>query len=54
MSGRWRAGIALALFVAARSAEFFAVGLAHAVDYLAVFLLLALFAFRRRSLLPPG
>lgn len=40
--------------LAARSAEFFAVGLAHAVDYLAVLLLLALFAFRRRSLLPPS
>ena len=38
----------------ARSAEFFAVGLAHGLDYLAVFLLLALFAFRRRSLLPPS
>jgi len=51
MSGRWRAGIALALFAAATALVTWR---AHRLDYLAVFLLLALFAFRRRSLLPPG
>lgn len=37
----------------ARSAEYYWLGLAHGVDYLAVVLLLAYFLFRRRSLLPP-
>jgi len=37
----------------ARPAEFFLVGIAHGLDYLIVFFLLAYFAFRRRSLLPP-
>lgn len=38
---------------AEKSAEFHLVGIAHGVDYVLIFLLLSLAAFRRRSLLPP-
>lgn len=38
----------------ARSPSFYLIGIGHALDYLAVFLLLAFLAFRRRSLLPPS
>jgi len=38
----------------ARGAEFYLLGIGHAVTYGAVFLLLALVIFRRRSLLTPG
>lgn len=38
----------------ARPAEFYFLGVGHAVDYLVVVLLLAYLVFRRRSLLPPS
>ncbi|MBI2956305.1 MAG: hypothetical protein HYY26_03215 [Acidobacteria bacterium] len=37
-----------------RGAEFFLVGITHGLDYILIFLLLALLAFRRRSLLSPN